>query len=85
MKAIDLCNILKRNYRKGEFQCNMDSCGDKPCDLCTVEKFEKEVRADQTTKILNLIDTMDFDFGYYYDFTDDIKKMIRETITKEQK
>lgn len=46
MRAIDLCDILERNYKKGEFQCNMDSCGDKPCDLCTVEKFEKEVRAN---------------------------------------
>lgn len=46
MKAVELCYILKRNYKEGKFQCNMDSCSDKPCDLCTVEKFEKEVKTE---------------------------------------
>ena len=53
MRAIDLCDILKRNYKQGQFQCNMDSCDSKPCDLCTVEKFENEIRADERKKVLN--------------------------------
>lgn len=53
MRAIDLCDILERKYKKGEFQCNMDSCGNKPCDLCTVEKFEETIRADERTKVLD--------------------------------
>lgn len=57
MRAIDLCDILEHRYKKGEFQCNMDSdiCGNKPCDLCTVEKFENEIRADERRKFAEIL------------------------------
>lgn len=81
MRAIDLCDILERNYKKGEFQCNMDSCGNKPCDLCTVEKFENEIRTDERTKcIKELTEAMSKS-----PFTDDKVRVVKAWIAEQLK